>query len=93
MGGEVALVYEVGQHRLLHRRRLAVGELLGGDEGVDQVGRRHEVADPEGGVEHLGEGADVDDPARCGASAGAYLAEALVEGLQGYEYCSNGNTR
>jgi hypothetical protein len=78
----VALGDEVGQHGLLHRRRLTIGEFLGDDEGLHQVGRRHQEAEAQGRVEHLGEGADVDDPPGRGAAAGARLAEALVEPLQ-----------
>ena len=40
---------------------MPIGELAGGTEGVHQVGRDDEVAEPEGGGEDFAEGSEVDD--------------------------------
>ena len=45
----VAVVDELGENRLLERRRLAVGDGLGRDERVDQRRRRDQIADAQPG--------------------------------------------
>ena len=47
---------ELGHQRLLQARTVPVGEGAGGDEGIHHRVGRHEVAEPEPGVEHLGAG-------------------------------------
>ena len=54
---EVALADEVGEHLLIERRRLAVGQPLGRDERLDQARRQHHEPDPQRREERLREAA------------------------------------
>src|SRR5687767_14266010 len=61
---ELAAFEEVGKGELLHDRGAEVVALLGGGDGVDEVARHHEPAEPEPGSEGLVRGAGVGDEIR-----------------------------
>src|SRR5215212_1337638 len=52
---------KLGEHGLLRGWRMPVGELAGRCEGINEIGRDDQVAEPERGEVDLAEGAHVDD--------------------------------
>jgi len=60
----MALGDEGGQHVLVCRGRMPVHQHTGADEGIDQRVRHHRIAEAQGRIEDLAEGAQVHHPFR-----------------------------
>src|SRR5690349_13495951 len=64
VAGEVSFGDEVGQHRLVSERRVAIQQRAGADAWLDQIRRQYEITEPEGWKQHFAEGSEVDRAAR-----------------------------